>query len=124
MMENMPALKSESIYGFKTMIYDSATGLYNHLAGSGMAVDPLTMVELHNDETYLGTSGLVRAIKRHEDQAIFDRFGIDLIDYLSLPREIISMITEVTVLKREMEARAKQNAQFEVEQTSGGGKIG
>ena len=71
--------------------YETATGLYNHFDGSNRR--PIASVALHpQEDIYQGD-----LLKEHVDQFslknIYKTFGINLIDFLNLPRHVCEMIT-------------------------------
>lgn len=96
-------LEAETIL---TSIYETTTGIYNHL---DVNYNPLASVAVHPSERYLKSSGLYATVKRYTDRGIKDRFDLNIVEYLNLPREMQRILTLVSLdIIAEMKAASKK----------------
>jgi hypothetical protein len=73
-------------------VYEDTTGIYPHLS----RVDrPLSLVAFHQAEDITTNSGLEDSISTFGKTNIKETFGINYLEYLSLPREVCAMMVKV-----------------------------
>jgi len=98
------------------MAYESTYELHDHYTPDNS--NPLDTVAMHPGETYKEFSGLYRAIERYERYGIYTNFGLSLTEYLSLPRDLIDMLSDVTIAiadrQEAIEANAEAGARHDV----------
>lgn len=94
-MKTSDELASDAAQVLNSMIYDVSFNVHDHY--SPESSNPLNTVAMHPREEYNKQSGLYRAIARFNEQEVHSRFGLSLEEYLSLPRDVIDMITEVVI---------------------------
>lgn len=103
LMSQSEPMPSDAAQVMLSMAYETTYGIYDHYNPSDN--DPLAPVAMHEAEQYKELSGLYRSIERYERQGIHNRFGLSLTDYLELPRDIIAMLTDITIaIDKEMSA--------------------
>lgn len=76
------------------MAYESTYDLHDHYDPTSGG--PLDTVALHPAENYKQLSGLYRTIERYERYGIQSNFGLTLLDFLSLPRDTIDMLVDIS----------------------------
>lgn len=91
------------------MAYESTYELHDHYAPENM--NPLDTVAMHAGETYKELSGLYRAMERYERYGVYTNFGLSLIDYLSLPRDVVDIITDLTIAIGERQEAIENTAE-------------
>lgn len=94
-LKTAEVMDSDSAQVLIGMVYDVAFDIHNHY--SPQSTNPLATVEMHDREDYYKKSGLYRAIERFHSQDVYNRFGLSLEEYLSLPRDVIDSITDVII---------------------------
>lgn len=94
-LKSTQELGSDAAQVLNSMVYDVSYNIHDHY--SPESTNPLSTVEMHPREEYNKNSGLFRAIERFHRHEIHGRFGLSLEDYLSLPRDVIDMLTEVVI---------------------------
>lgn len=93
-MQQSPMMDSDASQVLLGMAYDTTYDLHDHYSPS--SVNPLDTVAMHPAEDYKHFSGLYRSLERYERYGIKDNFGLTLLDYLSLPRDVIDMLVDLT----------------------------
>lgn len=99
--------------------YDITTGVYDHNQNPG---EPMAVEAAHPSESYFKESGIYKAMERYERQKIKDVYNLSLIEYLSLPREYIDMMTNQLMeiaSRKKAAAEAAANAAEEEASKSG-----
>jgi hypothetical protein len=76
-----------------TEYYDTKFGIFDH----GAATDrPLAAVALHDAEENGPTSALYETIRLFASTNVYKYFGLNLEEFLNLPREFTTLILEVS----------------------------
>ena len=75
------------------MAYETDFSIHDHLNSRN---NPLDSVKLFDCEKYREVSPMYAAIKRYASLGIGEHFKISLLEYLSLPHEMIEMLSEAT----------------------------
>ncbi len=75
-------------------VYDIAFGVNDHSNDSS----PLSLIKMHPTEDMHSRSMLYSRVKRYINMDIHQSTGLNLIDFLELPREMVELIfAEITV---------------------------
>lgn len=92
--------------------YDVTTGVFDHRKHPNK---PFAVELAHDIERYNYNSGVYSAIERYIRQNIKDKFGLSLIEYLSMPRDYLEKISQALIdmgeRKRRLEELAKREAE-------------
>lgn len=102
---------SDSAQIASSLAYDINYDLCNHDDSKGTS--SLASVSMHPHETYWPHSGLYQAILRYDTQEIHSLYGLSLLEYLELPRDMIDMITHRAMIRpveRDAAIKAAQRA--------------
>lgn len=75
------------------MAYDITFGIWDQRNST----NPLDPVGYHPAEDYFRYSGVYRALDRFQHLEVHNRFGISLLDYLSLPHDYVTAINEICI---------------------------
>lgn len=97
-------------------VYETKYGLFNHISGLDRKLRPLASVALHEMEDNAKTSSLYEAIELYLDKDIMKNFGLNLNEFLDLPREIINKLLELSIKKIQKDSVTLQNVQENLEQ--------
>lgn len=90
-------------------IYETVFGIYDHLTDSyARKKRPLASVALHESESICEGSELYAFIDRYIKDDIYKSTGLNLTDFMKLPREIVQKIFKSVNTKDEKEAKEKQ----------------
>ncbi len=73
-------------------MYESKYGIYNHFA-SGTPQRPLAGVAMHPAEDINQGSLLEEAINTYTNRNIKDTFGLNFLEFISLPMDVCEMLT-------------------------------
>lgn len=85
-----------------TEYYDTKFGVFNH----GTATDrPLAAVALHDCEENGPTSALHETVRLFASTNVYKHFGLNLTEFLALPREYTTLILEVSQEKTIKESK-------------------
>lgn len=79
--------------------YETKFGIFDHDHGDNKD-HPLALVMMQEAERTNGP--LFERIERFEERQIYQKFGLNLIDFLSLPREVVEFVEELAI-KRQRE---------------------
>lgn len=80
--------------------YDVQYGIYNHDADDpDRPRRPLALVAMHPKENPSEFSALYRMLDRFAHHQIYEKFGLNLEEFLSLPREMVERIFHVSAEK-------------------------
>lgn len=82
--------------------YETKFGIFDHDHGDGKD-HPLALVMMREAERTNGP--LFERIERFEERQIYQKFGLNLIEFLSLPREVCEFIEHLAI-KRQKENNA------------------
>lgn len=104
-------LASDAAQILMDMTYDTSYGLFDH--ADPRTANPLSPVMLHPGEQYYKEGPIYQAILRYERQDILDRFGLSLTEYLDLPEDYVTMLTDITIELGERDAKLANDAQKE-----------
>jgi len=99
--------------------YDQSYGIFNH---DSPQANPLSIVSMHESERYTEGSGLYNQIARYLKHPIKDRFGLDLIDFLNLPREYSEELIRLSAIGQAAPTGASDADLRKLEQELRGGK--
>lgn len=66
---------------------------------------PLALVALHPKENPSQYSKLYRTLDRYVHHQIYEKFGLNLHEFLNLPREIVERLFEISATKAASESR-------------------
>lgn len=75
--------------------YEQSYGIFDHNSPNS---NPLSIVSMHPSERYTEGSGLYNLIGRYIKHSIKDRFGLDLIQFMHLPREFTEELIRLSAL--------------------------
>jgi len=75
-------------------LYETEFGICNHINGSTKS-RPLASVALHPSENINDGGLLEEAVRTYTSRGIKDIYGLTLIDFLELPRDIIEMLVTI-----------------------------
>lgn len=75
--------------------YEQSYAVFNH---NSAQANPLSIVSMHESERYTEGTGLYNLIARYLKHPIKDRFGLDLIDFVSLPREFTEELIRLSAI--------------------------
>lgn len=89
-------------------LYETEFGIYDHLNGSKSR--PLASVAFHPAEDFNGHSLLKQAIDSFIDRNIKDATGMNIVEFLELPTDVVRMIGESCDNKAERTAAALEDA--------------
>lgn len=73
-------------------LYETEYGIYDHL--NNTIPRPLSSVALHPSEDFNNYSLLKTAIESFVDRNILDATGLNLVEFLELPMDVVAMISE------------------------------
>lgn len=99
--------------------YDIAYEIYDHRNGSPNR--PLALVAHHPKEDYGRHSLLYRTIERYRKYEIYKHYGLSLVEFLELPRDIVEFMFETLSeeakreaprLQREIEALEREGGYY------------
>jgi hypothetical protein len=82
--------------------YETRYGIYDHLSASN--VRPLSSVALHPAEDFNAGSLLEEAIRTYTDKGILAQFGLNLVQFLDLPVDVVDIL-----LTQATDEQAKKN---------------
>lgn len=88
--EPISSIETQAVLG---MTYETLTNVHDHY--QDVNYNPLDSIAYHDAEEYVRCSGIYQMLKRYIYQGVKDRWGLDLIRYVELPREVHSMMTLV-----------------------------
>lgn len=83
-------------------MYETRANIYNHIA------DPhsLDSVLLHGADDFITDSTLEKLIRTFKEEDIYDHFGLNLLEFLSLPCDVLEFIVDLNRKDREKDAKA------------------
>lgn len=112
LMDTAKPMASDEAQIMTLMAYDISFNICDH---QNPSTGPLAVVEMHQAEQYRNESGLYRAMDRHHRQGVYKHFGLSLLEYLSLPPEVIEMITDISLARAREEAAVADDVEHDVE---------
>lgn len=89
-LEKLPKLNSIDGRIVLQDLYETQYGIYNHLHQN--VVRPLASVAMHSGEDFNDGSLLEEAIRTYATRSVKDLYGLNLLEFLDLPRDIIEML--------------------------------
>lgn len=80
-----------------TVLYESTFGIFDHFgdARKGIKRRPLSSVAYHPSESINEGGVLENVIRNYSQRAIKDVFGLNLKEFLDLPRDITEMLMRI-----------------------------
>lgn len=97
-ISNTPKLNGVDTDTLLRDVYESSYQIYNHLGSSNNAKGkkrPLASVALHDSEDITETSLLFNSFETFAQKGIKETFNLNLLEYLSLPTEYCTKLTEI-----------------------------
>lgn len=109
-LRNTGVLTSDQAQVVRSMLYDVSFDIHDHYSPD--STNPLNTVAVHEREDYRELDGLYHSVWRYDQQDIKGRFGLSVVEYLELPRDVIETLTSVgeraNKRMQTIEANAKQ----------------
>lgn len=99
-------IESSAAQVLMSMAYDTTYNICQYPSNN-----PLHSVTMHDKENYEVPSGLYRAIERFERHRFNERFNLTLIDYLSLPRDVVDTLTKIAISLSEKYSKMENEEQ-------------
>ena len=93
--------------------YDTSYGIYDHSAQNPNR--PMALVGMHPAENTTYHSRLYNTIRRYKTYDIKTAFGLSLVEFLELPREISSFLLNLQAESKQSENSKQQRALDELE---------
>lgn len=101
--------------------YETRYGIFNHLAADVGAKRPLALIAHQpNEETTKGSS-LYERIEAYAESKVLLHFGLNLVQFLELPREIVE---NLLMLSRKYNTTTEAQAQNQLDAMGLGGQGG
>jgi len=94
LIEKAPKMNSVESTLVLRDFYETHYGIYNHLSGS--TARPLASVAMHDAEENGRHSSAYEIIKVIAESEVLKHFGMSLIEFLSMPREYVTYMLEVS----------------------------
>lgn len=94
--------------------YETAYGIYDH--DNFDPHRPLALVAMHPAEDYTSVSRMKLTIERFFNNEVYKNFGLNLTEFLSLPREYTELLFEVIAKDASKEAPDLNKQLRELEQ--------
>lgn len=95
------------------MLYDITYNIHNHHANDA---GPLDVVSMHPTENYHYDTALYKTICRYALTEVKETYGLSLVEYLSMPKHIVDMIThakpEIEKLRQSALKKAAEDAKL------------
>lgn len=88
--------------------YETAYGIFNHNAPDA---GPLALVQKHESEQVSEAGPLYNLIRRFHLHGIHERFGVSLLEFLDLPRDITDLLFSIATTSTATEDRGQRNAE-------------
>lgn len=98
--------------------YETAYGIYDH--DNFDPKRPLALVAMHFAEDYTNVSRLKTTMERFFNNEVYKNFGLNLTEFLSLPREYTDLIFSIIARDAAKEAPALNEQLRELEKYSRG----
>lgn len=74
-------------------LYDEAFGIFNH--GLVSTLRPLSSVAFHVSENIINNSPLEEALEQYVSNRIFERFHLNVMEFLDLPSDYIELMLKI-----------------------------
>jgi hypothetical protein len=94
LLRKVPRLNSVDAKIFLQDMYETFYGIYNHLDRNNK--NPLATVMLHPSEDISAGSYLEDSIRLYISRGIKDLYGLNFIEFLNLPRDIIRLLLDIS----------------------------
>lgn len=94
-LQKLPKLNSVDGRIVLQDLYEKQYGIYNHLDPSNKS-RPLSSVAMHACEDVNNGSLLEEAVKTYVVRGIKDLYGLNLIEFLELPLDIVELLFEIS----------------------------
>lgn len=89
----LPRLGSVDASIVMSDLYDEAYGIFNHGLVSGSR--PLSSVAFHVAENIIHNSPLEEALQQYVSNRIFERFHLNIMEFLDLPADYIELMLKI-----------------------------
>lgn len=108
MIDTSPKLKITDAQLMMLDVYESGFGIYNHNIDSER---PLALVAMHWSEDNTTQSALHERIEQFHERNVYQAFGLNLTEFLELPRDVCIKILDICGKKQSREDRVAQDLQ-------------
>jgi len=92
-------------------LYETEYGIYNHLSNANKK--PLASVSMHSSEDINTGSLLEEAIRTYTVRGIKDLYGLNVLEFLELPIDVIEMMFEISEEEQARKAKGLANVEAE-----------
>lgn len=99
--------------------YEQSYGIFNH---DSAQANPLSIVSVHPSERYTEGSGLYNLIARYLKHPIKECFGLNLIDFINLPREYTEELFRLSAIGKATHTGGGDREMQELDKLLKGGK--
>lgn len=100
--------------------YETMYEIFNH-DGPQAAARPLALVAMHPKENYSEYSKLYRTIWRFQHHNVKEMFGLNLVEFLNLPHELVELLFKISFEQVRKEALKQEATLRELTKHSGPG---
>lgn len=90
---SLPRLNSVDASIVMGDLYDETYGIFNH--GLVTTTRPLSSVAFHDAENVIYNSPLEEALQQYVTNRIYDRFHLNVMEFLSLPSDYIELMMKI-----------------------------
>ncbi len=86
-------------------VYESGFGIYNHNQHAADNSRPLALVAMHWSESSSDQSALYERIEQFKERQVYQTFGLNLTEFLDLPRDVCVHILDLCGKKQAAEGK-------------------
>jgi hypothetical protein len=113
-IKTLPIYNSVDAKVVLTEFYETLFKLYNHYGGDNSR--PLASVAMHPHEDFTSRSLLEESIKSFARKNIKETFGINYLEFMNLPRDVVEMMTTAAYEELKKKVEANKEIQSELDQ--------
>lgn len=117
-LEHAPAIaNSTDVQLLLRDCYETAYGIYNHALDNRGAT--LSLVAMHEAEDTSSGGLLYERIRQYEKRQVLAHFGLNLIEFLSLPGDLVAFVLEQSLLAQQSRDRVNERMVKEFQEVTG-----
>jgi hypothetical protein len=114
-----PVLNSSDVQLALRDCYETTYGIHNHASDS--ADQALALVALREVEDSASGGLLYERIRQHRDRQVLKYFGLNLIQFLELPTDLVTFVLELSLQSQQSDKRTQEDVASEIQHMAGGG---
>jgi hypothetical protein len=116
-LEQAPAVTNSSdVQLLLRDCYETAYGIFNHALDNRGAT--LSLVAMHEAEDTSSGGLLYERIRQYEKRQVLAYFGLNLIEFLSLPGDLVAFVLEQSLLAQQSRDRVNDRMMKEFQQVA------